>query len=221
MTLEIWIGDPCYLYDWIPHLDEVMRSCGYGDFEDSDGNLLHYRAQKRGPFDKDNEEFLEWVADEEREEELKDPDELSDLIDDYVSEQLGGTEQYEQDSELMGPDGCCAEDLVLDIDICRSGTWNGDGTFQDQEGNEYGVSSGMLCVVRAGDIPSEHRDSAKTLGHFHTLEGDWGVMDRGEDDEYRVGLHYWSGLPRSKQEDGTIQFGPITIKTGPEPDADD
>ena len=70
--------------------------------------------------------------------------------------------------------------------------------------------------------------SAEPLVHWvnadevtQTLEGDWGVMDSGEDDEYRVGLHYWSGLPRSKQEDGTIQFGPITIKTGPEPEDDD
>lgn len=222
MTIEIWIGDPCYLYKWIPHLDEVITSCGYGDFEDSDGNLLHYRAQKRAPISKDNEEFLAWAKDWTDKEELPtDEDDLSDLMDDYISA-MGGSEQYEQDEELRDIDGDTSDDLILDIDLCRSGTWNGDGIFQDQEGNEYGVSSGMLCVVRAGDIPGEHRDSAKTLGHFHTLEGDWGVMDEGgENDEYRVGLHYWSGLPRSRQEDGTIQFGPITIKTGPDPDPDE
>ena len=64
MTAEFWIGDPCYLYQWIPHLEEVMRSCGYGPLEDDDGNLLHFRVQKREPVEKDDEEFLEWVKDE-------------------------------------------------------------------------------------------------------------------------------------------------------------
>ena len=221
MTAEFWIGDPCYLYDWIPHLEEVMRSCGYGQLEDDDGNLLHFRVQKREAVEKDDEEFLEWVKDESREEELKDPDDLKYLIEEYV-EAMGGSEQYERDEELKDISGNPLHYLDLDVDICRSSTWNGDGTFQDQEGNEYQVNSGMLCVVKASDIPEAHRDSAKSLGHFHTLEGDWGVMDDGgEDDEYRVGLHYWSGLPRSKQEEGTIQFGPITIKTGPDPDEED
>ena len=83
-------------------------------------------------------------------------------------------------------------------------TWNGDGTFTDQNGKEYIVDSGQLCVLPLECV-------------YHDPERPW-LVDCGQvhDDSDWV-----NGWYETSEEDGYLTFGDVTIQTGPDPEEDE
>ena len=72
-------------------------------------------------------------------------------------------------------------------------TFNGDGTFTDQNGKEYLVDSGQLCIVPLDKVSVPLREG---LGHvFDTT--DW-----------------TNGWYETSEKDGFLTFGDVTIQTG-------
>jgi hypothetical protein len=86
------------------------------------------------------------------------------------------------------------------IKFAYHGTASGDGEYNDQFGNRYGVDSGMIGCVPY-DIISYFLTDKKLnkLGHIHEFREDFG----------------------SKYVDGVICFGDITISTNYEDYEDD
>ena len=83
-------------------------------------------------------------------------------------------------------------------------TWNGDGTFYDQNGKDYIVDSGMLCMIPECCI-------------HHDKDRPW-LVDCGQvyDDSDWTNF-FWD----HSYDDGTITFGDVTIRTGPDPEDDE
>ena len=79
-------------------------------------------------------------------------------------------------------------------------TWNGDGTFTDQHGREYIVDSGQLCVIPECCIREDRIDT------FYSKCGQ--VVDDSDWVNFFVDDH--------SENNGTIQFGDVIIKTGPD-----
>ena len=80
------------------------------------------------------------------------------------------------------------------------GTRWGDGEYQDQHGNCYGVDAGLIGCIRVEDIRADKYANIERLGTIHEFGTDFVTGGgRGEKD--------WSG---------TIQFGRILIETGEE-----
>ena len=77
-------------------------------------------------------------------------------------------------------------------------TWNGDGTFHDQHGNEYIVDSGMICVIPECCIWEDRIDT-----HYPKC----GVVH--DDEEWKNFF-----VDDHSSVDGIIQFGDIIIPTG-------
>jgi hypothetical protein len=80
-------------------------------------------------------------------------------------------------------------DLTIDGNNCKEGAFTmadgtqfvtfgtayGDGTYLDQEGNEYPVDAGLIGCVLADKVDSDARLS---LGKVHTFENDvWAYSD--------------------------------------------
>ncbi len=84
-------------------------------------------------------------------------------------------------------------------------TWGGDGTFTDQNGKEYIVDSGQLCVLPLECV-------------YHKPNRPW-LVDCGQvhdDEDWTNGFiddHSW--------DEGTIQFGEVVIQTGPDPEEEE
>ena len=100
-------------------------------------------------------------------------------------------------------------DQEVDVDETFSvivyDTWNGDGTFTDQNGKEYIVGAGMLCVLPLGCVCHDReRPWLVDCGQVHD-EKDW--------ENFYIDDHSW--------DEGTIQFGGVTIKTGPDPEEEE
>jgi hypothetical protein len=55
--------------------------------------------------------------------------------------------------------------------VAFSSTIHGDGCYNDQKGNKYGVDAGLIGVIAVEDItPSEKKEM--NGGHVHQFEGD-------------------------------------------------
>ena len=103
--------------------------------------------------------------------------------------------QYEQviDRDLYDP-----EVDLGDFTCIVYNTWGGDGTFTDQNGKEYLVDSGQLCVIPECCIREDRVDS-----HYPKC-------GQVYDDENWV-----NGFIDDHSEDkGLIQFGEVVIQTG-------
>ena len=77
------------------------------------------------------------------------------------------------------------------------GTRWGDGEYQDNYGNSYGVDAGLIGCIRVEDIRAEKYGNIERLGAIHEFATDF-VTSGGR------GSRNWSG---------TIQFGRILIET--------
>ena len=77
-------------------------------------------------------------------------------------------------------------------------TFNGDGTFTDQNGKEYLVDSGQLCVLPLECV-------------YHKPDRPW-LVDCGQvyDDENWVNFF----VDDHSEDKGLIQFGEVVIQTG-------
>ena len=101
--------------------------------------------------------------------------------------------------------------------ICS--TWNGDGTFRDQEGNTYSVDMGCLGVVYVEDeIEKECQACDRAgLGKIWDLDGN---DDMGDPPTRWVGI-----LPKMIRDDnGCFFFGhnnEVVIVTGPDPEEEE
>ncbi len=77
------------------------------------------------------------------------------------------------------------------------GTKWGDGEYQDQHGNRYGVDAGLIGCILVEDIRAEKYPNIENLGAIHEFGTDF-VTGGGR------GSHNWGGA---------IQFGRILIQT--------
>ena len=97
-------------------------------------------------------------------------------------------------------------DQEVDVDETFSvivyDTWNGDGTFTDQNGKEYIVDSGMLCVLPLECV-------------YHDPERPW-LVDCGQVHDEKDWVNFY--IDDHSWDEGTIQFGGVTIQTGPDPE---
>lgn len=83
----------------------------------------------------------------------------------------------------------------------------GDGCYQDQHGNSYGVDAGLIGCIRLEDINAEeHTDHDIRLGHVFDFTSPFEV----------------SGIDHRSRYDGVISFGrKVVIDTDPEPEYED
>ena len=106
--------------------------------------------------------------------------------------------QYEQ---VIDRDLYCPEVDVDETFTCVVyNTWGGDGTFTDQNGKEYIVDSGQLCILPLECV-------------YHDPNRPW-LVDCGQ--VYDDGDENWvNGFVDDHSEDkGLIQFGEVVIQTG-------
>lgn len=64
------------------------------------------------------------------------------------------------------------------VHVVCFGTAYGDGCYEDQYGNEYGVDAGLLGVVPAWFVEANGEDAADTGGHIFTFTADFTVTYR-------------------------------------------
>ena len=78
------------------------------------------------------------------------------------------------------------------VKVASYGTMYGDGSYRDDDGNEYGVDAGIIGCIRVEDI-AESELKNLDLGHVHEFK-----------EAFRTGA----------TRDGTIWFGDVSIATG-------
>lgn len=82
------------------------------------------------------------------------------------------------------------------------GTAWGDGSYEDQYGNEYGVDAGLIGCIRVEDIHPDKQSGLDELGALFTFKTDFstegGRADKGRD---------W---------DGVIRIDNVRIETSPQ-----
>ncbi len=75
----------------------------------------------------------------------------------------------EDEDELLESDDY--EDCPVNRHVFLLATWNGDGRFKDDEGREYCVDSGQICMILVDDIDESMKDKM-SLRHDHE-EYEW------------------------------------------------
>ena len=196
---QVYIGDLCHV---LPRrvMDEFQNGMVRPWFGDGDVcNQYLYSEMSEEDYTKVTEWF-DGLTDEEQDETTCPPRSQCDEEDDlgyYPEEYLDG-DKIDSESEFM-------------FSMCE--TWNGDGFFEDQDGNSYGVDMGCMGVVYIEDEILEKCKKSEEggLGKIFNLE------------DFDIEYHnppYWCGLPRLiRDEDGTFTFGgdtgrQVIIQTG-------
>jgi len=105
-------------------------------------------------------------------------------------------DEWDEVCELIIKDGVCLDGEFTLKDGRRFAiysTANGDGTYLDQSGNEYGVDAGSIGCILLSDINLESEGNFLTGGNIVPFENDF----------------------HTDEEDGRIMFGSLIIDTDP------
>ena len=109
------------------------------------------------------------------------------------------------DKTINGYD-CVDGEFVLEdgTRFASYGTAWGDGQYEDNYGNSYGVDAGLIGCIRVSDIAEDERKNLN-LGNVHTFH-----------DPFETGY-----TDPHEQRPGKIYFGDLVVDTNPDYDEDE